>query len=201
MRALLLSFALVLCGCGSPSPSCQPQGQACDTSHLCCGNDLCTAGQCVPPQASCVNRGQTCIVTNGGGSNCCSGLTCTSGKCAAAAACHTAGQSCGTMNDCCQGSTCPRFGSTCALGSIGDPCQQNADCHINLTCNGLWCTKACVADTDCGATNYCIGDGTGAFSCFPFCGTGAKQDCSFYPGTTCTTGTNPTGAMLPVCSG
>ena len=105
------------------------------------------------------------------------------------------------MNDCCQGSTCPRFGTACALGSIGDPCQSNPDCHTNLTCNGLWCTKTCTSDAACGSTNYCISDSTGGFSCFPACAGGGNADCVIYPGTTCQMGTDPQNLMLPACSG
>lgn len=227
-----LIAGLASCG-GSSMPACQPQGQACDTTHLCCGNDLCTNGQCVAPTAMCASAGQSCGAS-GGLSVCCAGLNCVASKCTAAPACKTLGvacnaanpccsglscsvgtctqmcgslgAACSTMNDCCQGATCPRFGTKCALGSIGDPCQQNADCHTNLTCSGMWCTKTCAADSDCGATNECIAVSTGGFECFPGCagsppGTLNQSACTYLPGTTCQNGTDPQNLMLPICSG
>lgn len=112
--------------------------------------------------------------------------------------CGTAGAACGTMLDCCSGVTCPRFVHACQLGDIGDPCRLNADCLNGLVCNGAWCTTDCLADSDCGLTNYCIADSAGAMSCFPFCSNNAE--CAIYGGTSCKTGTDPDGLMLPVCS-
>jgi hypothetical protein len=107
------------------------------------------------------------------------------------------------MDDCCQGSTCPRFGTACALGGIGDPCQQNADCEASLTCS-VWCTRACMTNADCGSTNYCISAGTSGLLCFPSCAgqndTLNPSACTYLPDTTCENGLNPQNLMLPICS-
>lgn len=194
MRVVVLAFLVAAggIGCGG-SQACQPGGQACDVTHLCCGPYECANGQCVLP-TSCGKVGAACS-----GSSCCGDLTCSSGVCAAPATCHVTGQSCSTMYDCCQGSTCPRFGSTCTLGSIGDPCQQNADCASNLTCNGTWCSKNCASNAECGSTNDCIADSSGGYSCFPYCG-GGGATCAYLPGTACTVGSGPIGESLTICS-
>lgn len=194
--AWLLFVVISSFGCGSPHEACRVSGEACAATTDCCPAFVCSNGACTN---SCAQSGQTCVLTNGGGSNCCAGSSCVSGKCTSAM-CNTVGMTCTTMLDCCQGATCPRFGSMCALGNVGDPCQENADCRTTLTCNGSWCTKTCATQFDCGVTNYCIKDSTGMFSCFPSCGTGARQDCSPYPGTRCTTGSAPMGVTLPICS-
>lgn len=82
-------------------------------------------------------------------SDCCSGLACLSGKCGASPNCGGVGTVCSMMNDCCQGVTCPRYGVTCQKGGIGDPCQLKIDCRTGLDCNGLWCTMVCSTDAQC----------------------------------------------------
>lgn len=170
MKPILLLTAIFFAACGTPSPSSQCRGY-----------------------------NSTCVSTL----DCCARLACENNLCVTPSSpttCSAVGQSCNTISDCCAGSSCPRFGTVCALGSIGDPCSTNADCHTNLTCSGRWCSKPCVSNADCGATSYCLAQQSGGYECFPFCQSNA--DCAVYgAGVGCSTGTSPTGLTLPACSG
>jgi hypothetical protein len=196
---LVMAVVVSGCGGGGGSQACQPLGQACDVTHLCCGDDLCTDGQCVAP-ASCGHAGNSCSTA----SPCCSGFACnTNGACAVSTTCGTTGAACSpAANDCCQGSTCPRFGPTCQLGNIGDPCQATGDCLVGLTCEG-WCTRACTSTAEChvgnDADNECINT-TQGYLCVPFCN--AEFPCSVYgDGVVCTTGSTIEGLNgITICS-
>jgi hypothetical protein len=98
--------------------------------------------------------------------------------------------------------------TVCAESGTGDPCgAAYPPCGSGLTCNGLWCTKACVHSTDCaglgaggdsslGTANVCLVT-TGGDQCVPSCASGA---CTDFPGTYCLTTTSVENAAVSVCS-
>jgi len=184
--------------------ACLQSDGACRTTDDCCPSLACgngvfgTDGRCT---AQCSGEGKECGPSHGG-QICCAGAgACVTGCCggACASTCATAGELCSTASQCCAGLTCPRFGTTCAKGQIGDPCRSGADCVSNQ-CDG-WCTQPCVTDAGCGATNYCISvdPSVSKFLCFPFCQ--KNSDCAIYKAASCKQGADPDGLMLSVCSG
>jgi hypothetical protein len=199
--ALVLLFGSMVPGCHG-SPSCQPQGQACDPTHLCCGDDLCTNGQCVAPAVTCEPAGNPCSST----SSCCAGLTCTNNACVVPVmppTCATAGQFCKGTSACCTGLSCLRYSPKCEKGDIGDPCRDATDCRSGLDCQG-WCTRACASDAACATVtdspkgvNSCV-ESTSGFICFPFCT--STPECSIYgAGATCAPGNWVSGGTITTC--
>lgn len=137
--------------------------------------------------------------------------------------CETAA-SCATSADCVaqceaqyQGSTDLLNNLTTCLGvdctvcteeGIGDPCSAQAPCIVGLSCNGLWCTKACAHSSDCAGIgpsgenqgddpNVCMQVGSGD-ECVPTCIT--NSDCFAYPGTYCRTATSVDLVSVQVCT-
>ncbi len=105
----------------------------------------------------------------------------------------------------CENLKCP----ICNESGIGDPCAPgNPPCSAGLTCNGVWCTRACNVAVSCagigpGAGNFlgepgvCVAT-AGAPSCAPGCTT--TNDCLNFPSTNCRTTTSVDGTMTLVCS-
>ncbi len=205
MRMLMLLFIVVeACGGMPPTPMCQNEGEGCTGSAPCCSGLTCSNAICA------VHGPCGALLTSCGGvKTCCSGLICSNTVCKPSTPppiCGQAGATCSTMYNCCQGSTCPRYGTRCALGDIGDPCQQNADCLAGLYCNN-WCTRSCTSQSDCNTivdnpagVNDCVGVTNGGFICFPFC-TNASE-CSIYgTGLTCSPGNTPSGGTSTTVCG
>jgi hypothetical protein len=98
----------------------------------------------------------------------------------------------------------------CNESGIGDPCSPGYPaCETGLTCNGLWCTKACIRSTDCtgigadgtnilGFTNACMATAHGNL-CTPGCG-GTPAACTDFAGTYCFATTDDDGNLVSVCS-
>lgn len=100
----------------------------------------------------------------------------------------------------------------CAQSGIGDPCRPPYPaCETGLTCNGDWCTKACVHSSDCtgigaggnnglGEPNSCMITSTG-YLCAPGCSV-SSLDCEDFPGTYCvsTTSADNPPLTVSVCS-
>jgi hypothetical protein len=106
----------------------------------------------------------------------------------------------------CVAARCP----VCNESGAGDPCfAGNPACIAPVSCNGVWCTKACAVDADClglgtdsrnivGTANVCVDvAGTGNI-CVPECS--SVNGCAAYPGTFCQTTTARDGATVQVCA-
>jgi hypothetical protein len=68
------------------------------------------------------------------------------------------------------------------------PCDSDDDCAGDDFCGGTWCTRACAADSACGASpkgikNRCLLNLSDEQYCFPGCA--SDDDCAGYAGTTC----------------
>lgn len=141
------------------------------------------------PQPGCRSTGQPCALSG----DCCSWLVCQFGACTAPSTCRSRGSTCASTADCCPGLVCPRYGATCALGALGDPCRTDDDC-ASAWCLG-YCTMPCSSHGQCGGTNYCL-ETTQGFLCVPFCS--SYSDCLVY-GASCATSTDPDGLPLSGC--
>lgn len=203
----------VVAWCGTPSTCTVNVGGNCTSQAQCC------------PQGS----DPTYCTTDNGVSVCRAGCSvnsnCTSGCCAArtdgikvcstanhCSSCSTLGQSCSTRADCCSNLTCPRYGTACANGGMGDPCSSDLQCinkgllcYSGVTANdgatgSSWCSTACNSDAVCGQTNACLQDTQAHYRCFPICS--SNSDCVvFGPGIFCSPGTTIGGLSLNVCTG
>lgn len=106
----------------------------------------------------------------------------------------------------CLARDCP----VCGESGVGDPCgPQYPACVTEATCNGLWCTAACVRSSDCagigadgantlGFANVCMATSHGDL-CTPGCA-GASNACADFPGTYCFATTAADGTSVSVCS-
>ena len=95
----------------------------------------------------------------------------------------------------------------CSQLGVGDPCGSQA-CNTGLTCQGLWCTKACVHSADCagigpsggnflGRASACMTSSSG-LTCVAGCMTDA--DCQPFANTYCLATTSADGLAVQVCT-
>ncbi|HUB05667.1 MAG TPA: hypothetical protein VMB50_01630 [Myxococcales bacterium] len=155
------------CGCGCLDSGVNPP----------CGNVICPVGCNVSPDCTtCVPQGPnaglgTACQTN---DDCCTG-TCINGACSpegidAGGACHTAGQDCATVADCCTGFECVAGsctfigGGPCGLPS--QSCNTTSDCCLPFKCLGGICLSATQTDGGGCTSNTLtfIGDWSGVYS-------------------------------------
>ncbi|HXX66068.1 MAG TPA: hypothetical protein VEK07_02745 [Polyangiaceae bacterium] len=108
--------------------------------------------------------------------------------------------------DSCLGTEC----LSCTELGVGDPCATAlGSCETGLTCNGLWCVKACTTSTNCvglgasganalGEQSACVGTATNGDVCFPGCAVSASH-CASFPGTACFSTTSVDGVTVAIC--
>ncbi len=105
----------------------------------------------------------------------------------------------------CLSISCP----VCSESGAGDPCNPK-QCvpGAGLACDGLWCTKPCLRNSDCtgigpgganiiGEPNACVFT-SGGPQCAPGCSTSAQ--CVAFPGTYCHTTLSAEGPAVQVCA-
>lgn len=179
---------------GTPPPPPPPAdaGPVCSTPGKSCATSL----DCCPPGAG-ASKGAVCLTDD--------------------YVCHA---KCTTDGECNSGCCAPLKGlsygacaakSYCETAGVGDSCASGSSCQSGLLCAGGtngWCTHGCSDSSDCngsyggknkyGHYNWCMKTSGGANDCFPGCSTDA--DCSWYPGTTCKTGSTTVGVSVGVCS-
>lgn len=170
--------------------TCAFPGAACSTGSQCCSG-ICAGGSCTNVTPQCSGTGQLCGGAYGG---CCSGLTCTQGRCGSGAAvCKSDGAACTKATDCCTGrcdggvcgatgsATCKDDGATCAASSaccsgrcVSGKCTANtapppAGPPPAGSCEGKDCGQAAC----CGAAPFCTSasGGVSVFKCRSNCGT------------------------------
>jgi len=193
-------------GCGLPI-TVSAEGPIDDASTGACapasGDSPCV--QCA--KASCCDTFAACF-----GSQECSSLTGCESNCddtSCVASCQAqfpSGLTPLTQIDTCLDTFC----TACTELGVGDPCAAaQGSCETGLTCNGLWCTKACASSADCaglgpsggnlrGEQNACVGTATSGDVCFPGCGL-SSSDCASFPAATCSSTTSVEGATVAIC--
>jgi hypothetical protein len=198
--AVLLGGCTVVVGDGtyhvssaSSSPTCSPPSGA-SACHQC------TASSCCAPSTACDADAE------------CTALVACEARCTASTCItdcettHAGGVSLFRAYFDCLSGSCP----ICAQSGVGDPCTTDAsNCAPGLTCNGLYCTRGCVGDSDCagafddglngsGGANVCAINGQKAAVCFPGCS--SSKDCATYDGTTCVSDTASVSGSVQVCA-
>lgn len=137
---LYVILALLLTGCGGPS------FEPCGTHR----GDACDRTPCCDPHAYLVCAGypQTCQAQN------------YMKSCITSADCFTSAAElvCSRANQCIYAEQLIN----------GEPCVSDNQCKSGA-CNGAWCTKPCLTNADCGASNACVPTQNGNPQCFPAC--------------------------------
>jgi hypothetical protein len=172
--------------CGVPSNASQ--------CSLCLANQCCTQLTGCRTDMNCYNI-DLCVIRCGGGSTCIN-------TCEASFAAGTSLYE--ALSSCAQGC------AICLESGTGDPCGGlgSYPCTVNLTCNGLFCSRTCVTDSDCtgigpeggnyiGNPNACIKTTGGLQACAPGCT--SPGDCAAFAGTICRTATDASDTTVSVC--
>ncbi len=80
----------------------------------------------------------------------------------------------------------------------GYECKDNAQC-ANGTCNGAFCSAACINDAACGQYAKCLLTQDQSYRCFPNCNN--NNNCAVYGlGLTCKAATSRDNATVMICS-
>jgi hypothetical protein len=172
--------------CGVPSNASQ--------CTLCLATRCCTQLNGCTSDINCNNLG-VCVTRCGGGSTCI----------------NTCEQAYPTGTSLYEAlSSCSQACAACTESGSGDPCGglSSYPCAANLSCNSLWCTRACTQDSDCtglgenggnylGNPNVCIRTGGGLLACAPSCT--SPGDCTAFSGTICAVATDASGSMVSSC--
>lgn len=170
--------AATTCGVASNDSQCT----------LCLAQRCCTQLQGCTSDMACNDLG-ACVIRCGGGSTCIN-------------MCEQTYPSGSSLYEAL--SSCSQSCMACTEAGTGDPCGNLSSypCAQNLSCNGQWCTRSCVQDSDCaglgvnggnylGRANACIRTANGALTCAPGCN--GPGDCVAFPGTTCRSATDASG--------
>lgn len=160
---------------------CRPAESSCITEADCCNGAACNRPMGAPMSTmgtcACRRELEACTATAGGdagagGSGCCSGLECRSGRCLLAG-CTPPGETCGSGNDagaCCGGYECGMQPSgierkccrTPALTTTEPqtPCRNSLECCGTVLCDGGFCrcrtqSQSCIRNIDCCGRMLC----------------------------------------------
>jgi hypothetical protein len=233
MRALARTVVALALGGSLPVAACSPSqdhppdlGDCTSTDGSACANPVTGTG------SGGSEAGTSACAVDAGGGQC---AQCLSASCCTPIAACEANTSCANLVSCedgcnsaaacvsacqtqypagisplqaitdCETLRCP----ICAQSGVGDPCSPGyGPCVAGLTCNGLWCTRACARSSDCagignggasvlGFPNVCTSTASGD-GCVPECS--STVDCADFPATFCKATTTLEGSAVSVCA-